>query len=133
MESIFSVYLSSVAATYADPADAFEFLALAIRTYYDSGSLTYVAGALGLLGAFLDRLGRYEPAATISGFADVPVAHRTFPEIPTAVTHLGEVLGAEAYEALARSGANMTNAARATYALDQIDVARASLLGDASQ
>ena len=133
MESIFSVYLSSVAATYADPADAFEFLALAIRTYYDSGSLTYVVGALGLLAAFLDRLGRYEPAVTISGFGDVPVAHRTFPEIPTAVTHLREVLGAEAYEAIARSGANMTNAARATYALDQIDMARASLLGDASQ
>jgi hypothetical protein len=36
-------------------------------------------------------------------------------------------LGDERYEALARAGETMTNAAMATYALDQIDQARAEL------
>jgi hypothetical protein len=39
-----------------------------------------------------------------------------------------QVLGGEAYEAIARSGESMTNAAMATYAFDQIDQARADLL-----
>jgi hypothetical protein len=55
---------------------------------------------LAVLAAVLDRLGLYEPSAT---------------------------LGDEVYESLARSGATMTNAAVATYAFDQIDQARAQL------
>jgi hypothetical protein len=42
---------------------------------------------------------------------------------------LREVLGDEAYESFARAGENMTNAAMATYAFDQIDRARVELLG----
>ena len=50
-----------------------------------------------------------------------------FPEINTAITHLREVLGDKGYESLARAGENMTNAAMATYAFEQIDRARAQL------
>ena len=42
------------------------------------------------------------------------------------VFKLRDVLGDDRYESLARIGADMTNAARANYALDQIDLARAA-------
>jgi hypothetical protein len=49
------------------------------------------------------------------------------PEINAVITHLRAVLGDTTYESLARTGADMTNAAIATYALDQIDLARVEL------
>jgi hypothetical protein len=77
--------------------------------------------------ALFDRLGRYEPAATIAGFAIGPMTERAFPEITTAIAHLREVLGDQTYESLARKGETMTTAAMATYAYDQIDQARTEL------
>ena len=43
------------------------------------------------------------------------------------IDDLRDVLGGEAYEASARAGASMTNAEMATYAFEQIDLARAQL------
>ena len=83
---------------------------------------------LAILAALFDRLGRYEPAATIAGFAAVnPLAAAAVPELSTAITHLREVLGDQTYESLARKGETMTIAAMATYAYDQIDQARTEL------
>ena len=83
---------------------------------------------LAILAVLLDRLGRYEPAATIAGFAAVnPMVATAFPELGTAITHLREVLGDQTYESLARKGETMTTAAMATYAYDQIDQARTEL------
>ena len=72
MESVLALSLSSVAVTHASPVEAFDFVELAIRTYYDSGTLVFVPGAIGVLGALLGRFERYEAAATISAFAEVP-------------------------------------------------------------
>jgi predicted ATPase/class 3 adenylate cyclase len=127
MESVLALNLSSLAAGYDDPADAFMFLALAIQTYYESGSFQFVSGPIGVLAALLDRLGHYESAATISGFASAAVAQATWAEINAAIAHLREVLGDAAYESCAGAGAAMSNADRATYALDQI--ARAQSAG----
>ena len=49
------------------------------------------------------------------------------PEINTAIAHLRDVLGDRTNESLAREGETMTTAALVTYALDQIDQARAEL------
>jgi len=81
-----------------------------------------------VLATALDQLGRYEPAATISRFAATALTKRAFPEIGSTIDHLREVLGDEAYEALASTGASMTNAAMTAYALEQIDGVRAELL-----
>jgi hypothetical protein len=75
----------------------------------------------------VDRLGHYEPAATISGFAATAFTRTSNPEFDTPIAHLREVLGDEVYEALCRAGENMTIAAMATYAYDQIDQARTEL------
>ena len=128
MESVLALSLSSVAVKNASPLEAFDFVALAIRTYYDSGTLIFVSGAMGVLITLLDRFKRYEAAATISAFAEGPVARSTYPEIDTAIAHLRDVLGDESYESLARAGMTMSNAAMAKFALEQIDELRAHLI-----
>ena len=84
---------------------------------------------LGLLAAFFDQLGRYEPAATIAGFTVAsPLAALTpLAASGTAITHLRNVLGETTYESLARKGETMTTAEMVTYAYDQIDQARTEL------
>jgi hypothetical protein len=90
--------------------DALDFLTLAIRNYHDAGNLSLMPMPLAVLAAFLDRLGHNEPAAVLSGFAAAPLTRTAFPEINTAITHLHEVLGSQAYESLAHAGETMTNA-----------------------
>ena len=106
---------------------AFDHLTLAIRNYHNAGDTTTIRVPLAVLAALFDRLGRYEPAATIAGFALSPIAAAGVPEITTAITHLRDVLGEATYESLARKGETMTTAAMATYAYDQIDQARTEL------
>jgi hypothetical protein len=86
---------------------------------------------LGYLAAFFDRLERYEPAATIAGFAVTSplAALPAMAEFGTAIAHLRDVLGQATYESLAHKGETMSTAAMATYAYDQIDQARAELDG----
>jgi hypothetical protein len=127
MESVIAMNLASLSVAHADAVDALEFSGIAIRKYFDSGSLAYISGPLGILAALFDRLGVYEPAAVISGFADTPISRVAYPEIVTAIAHLREVLGDDVYESLARGGTRLTNAAKASYALEQIDRARAEL------
>jgi hypothetical protein len=100
---------------------------LAIRRYHDSGSFSFLRISLAVLAAFLDRLGHYEPAAIISGFAATPITGATYPEFDTTITHLRSVLGDQAYESFACAGEHTTPAAMATYAFDQVDRARAQL------
>jgi predicted ATPase/class 3 adenylate cyclase len=125
-ESILASVLSRWAVAHGDPTDALDYMTLAIRNYYDSGNVVVLPSPLAALAALLDRLGHHEPAATISGFAATPFTRRAHPG-NTTITHLREVLGDEAYESFARAGLDMTNAGMVTYALDQIDHARADL------
>ena len=126
-ESYLAVSLSRLAASHGDPMDTLDFLTLAIRNRYDSGSLPHLRPPLAILAAFFDRLGHYEAAATISGFAASPLTRATYPEINTAIAHLRDVLGDQTYESLAHKGETMTTAAMVAYAYDQIDQARAEL------
>jgi hypothetical protein len=68
---------------------------MAISNYHDSGNTYMVRAPLGFLAVFLDRLGRYEAAATIAGFADKsPIAAvPVMAEFATAIAHLRNVLG----------------------------------------
>ncbi|MGB9224429.1 ATP-binding protein, partial [Mycobacterium sp.] len=126
-ESVLAIGLSMLAATHGDPTDAFHFLALAIRNLYDSGSFSLVRVPLALLAAVLDRLGHYEPAATISGFAANAFTRTGLPDINEVLAHLRSVLGSKTYESLARKGESMTTAEMVAYAYDQIDQARTEL------
>jgi len=127
LESHLAGNASFVAGFHGNPADAFDYLTTAIRNHYDSGSFSLMLTPLAVLATVLDRLGHYEPAATISGFAGTPFTRASFPEMHILINHLREVLGDDAYESFASAGVNMSNAAMAAYALDQIDRARRDL------
>ena len=126
-ESTIASNLPGLEATHGDMASAFEHFRLAIRNMHDSGDTTTMRNPLARLATVLDRLGRYESAATIAGFALSPLATAAVPEITTAIAHLRKVLGDQVYKSLAHKGEAMTTAAMATYAYDQIDQARAEL------
>jgi len=126
-ESLLAAQLSRLEAVCGDPLAALDHVTLVIRNFHDAGNTTLIPSPLTILAAFLDRLGRYEPAATIAGFALSPLTAAAHPEITTTIAHLRDVLGDQTYESLARKGETMTTAAMATYAYDQIDQARTEL------
>jgi predicted ATPase len=126
--SVLAPFLARLEAEHGGTVSGFEHLTLAIRNFHNAGhNTTSIRIPLAVLAVLFDRLGRYEPAATIAGFARSPLAAMGVPEITTAITHLREVLGEAIYESLARKGETMTTAAMATYAYDQIDQARTTL------
>jgi predicted ATPase len=127
LESHLAGNFSLVAAAQGDLLVALDNLAWAIRNHCDSGSFSLMLPPLAILAWVLDRLGRYKPAATISGFASTPFTRGSFPEMNDLIAHLRDVLGDQTYESLARKGESMTPAVIAAYALDQIDQARAEL------
>ncbi len=121
VESHLAVSLSRLAATHGDPAVALDYFTLAIGNFYDSGNFALMHSPLSILATFFDRRGDYEPAAILSGYAADVLTRTAFPEINTAIDHLREILGDEAYDALAGTGMTMTNTGVATYAFEQID------------
>ncbi len=125
--SALAPFLARFEAEHGATVSAFDHLTLTIRSYHNSGNTASIRVPLAILAAHFDRLGRYEPAATIAGFALSPFSAAAVPEILAASTHLREVLGEATYETLARKGETMTTAAMATYAYDQIDQARTTL------
>jgi predicted ATPase len=127
IESSIAYSLARLEVAHGDMASAFDYLGLAIRNMHDAGNAATMRVPLALLATALDRLERYDAAATITGFAFGPLTEMLYFEITAAVAHLRDVLGDQAYESLARKGATMTTAAMATYAYDQIDRARAEL------
>jgi predicted ATPase/class 3 adenylate cyclase len=67
--SILAYNLGRSEAEHGDPLAAFDCFTVAIGNFHDSGNTYMIRTPLGFLAAFFDRLGRYEPAATIAGFA----------------------------------------------------------------
>jgi tetratricopeptide (TPR) repeat protein len=126
-ESHLEANLAQVEVEGGDPLSALDHIGLAIRHMHDSGNVVTLRSPLTNLAIFLDRVGRYKPAATISGFAFSPLTAAAFPNINITIKHLRHVLGDQTYESLARKGETMTTSAMATYAYDQIDQARAEL------
>jgi predicted ATPase len=126
-ESLLAVRLCRLEAVYGDPLAALDYVTLAIRTYHDAGNTASVRGAVSILAAVFDRLGRYEPAATMAGFAVIPFIAMVLAEFNTLIAHLRDVLGDQTYESLASEGERMTTAEMVAYAYDQIDQARAEL------
>jgi predicted ATPase len=127
VESQLATRLSRLEAEHGDPLAALDHLTLAIRNFYDCGNVGLIRSALATLAVLLDRLGRYEPAATIAGFAFSPFTASIVPQLSIVIAHLRDVLGEATYESLARKGETMTTSAMVTYAYDQIDQARTEL------
>jgi predicted ATPase len=114
-------------AAVGDLVVALDYAVVAIGSFHDSGNPMYAP--LAMLAAVFDRLGRFEPAAIVAGFALTPFTAGVS-ELTTAIAHLREVLGDQAYESLAKNGAAMPTVAMVEYAYDQIDQARTELEQD---
>jgi predicted ATPase len=125
--SVLANRLALLEAEHGDTVSAFGHLTLAIRNFHNAGDTTTIRVSLASLAVLFDRLGRYEPAATIAGFALSPMAASVVPRLSTVIAHLRDVLGDQTYESLARKGGTMTTAAMVAYAYDQIDQARTEL------
>jgi hypothetical protein len=82
---------------------------------------------MATLSRVLHRIGRYEPSATIAGFALTPFAVASVPELRTTTAHLRHVLGDQDDESFARTTETMSTAEKAASAYVQIDQARAAL------
>nr|WP_081287345.1 adenylate/guanylate cyclase domain-containing protein [Mycobacterium asiaticum] len=131
-ETQLGYWLCGFEAEQGNPLAALKSLDTAIRNNYESGNIGMLPNPLAILAGVLDRLGRYQPAATITGFAAVnPMAAVTLPELRTRIAHLRAMLGDQTYESLTRSGKSMTISAMVTYAHDQIDQARAEATDEA--
>jgi predicted ATPase len=126
-EMILASALARLEAEKTVTEGALDHLRLVIGSWHDSGNFGGLVGPLAMLSTFLDRLGRFEAAATIAGFSCDVVSLASVPELPGTITHLREVLGDQPYESFARNGEAMTTAAIVAYAYDQIDQARAEL------
>jgi hypothetical protein len=122
-----ALLLARLEVEHGDPLAVVDNLTMVIRNYHDSGHTEGLRAALAILAAFFDSLGRYEPAATIAGFAINSFTSAALPESTIAITHLRRVMGEATFESLARMGEVMTTSAMVTYAYDQIDLARAAL------
>jgi predicted ATPase/class 3 adenylate cyclase len=122
-----SANLCLVEAEHGETLAFFDYCAVAIGNYHDSGNTYMIRSPFGLLAAVFYRLGRYEPAAIFAGFAAAfPVLIALAP-YGTEMTHLRSLLGQATYESLARKGEAMTIAEMVTYTYDQIDQARTEL------
>ena len=126
-ESHLAAVLCRVETKYGDPIAALKYSKLAVHNHHESGNTTGISTPLATLAALFDRIGRYETAATIAGFAFRPVTMSSFPELGATIAHLQEVLGEGVYQSLAQAGADMTTTAMANYAFHQIDQARTEL------
>jgi predicted ATPase len=126
-ESHIAVTLAPLEARYGSHEAAFDYLALVIRNYLDSGNIATSRSPLANLAGLLCAVGEHESAATVADFADDALTRIAFPEISVTIRHLRSALGDDRYESLARVGRSMTNTEMANYALEQIDQARAQL------
>jgi hypothetical protein len=119
-ESLVAVSLSTLAASHGDPADAFDFLTSRSAIKWTPAACPsfpahWRSSPRSWTNSDITNLRQSSGASPPTLFADA------FPEINTAITHLRDVLGDQAYESLARKGETMIAAAIATYAYDQID------------
>jgi tetratricopeptide (TPR) repeat protein len=129
IESLLATITFRLEAEHGDSLAALNCITLAIRNFYESGNVAYISFALAILAMFLDRLGRFEPAATIAGFAFNPVTASLTGAVPQrrVIARLRTELCDQTYESLAHKGETMTTAEIVTYAYGQIDQARAEL------
>ncbi len=130
LESYHTGNVARLAAVHGDSAEALDFIAMSIRNYLDTGNYFLLPQPVAVLAHFFAQNEYYETAAMLSGFATTSFATNYLPETEITIAHLREVLGENAYTALADRGTAMTPAAIAKYALEQIDLTRANRVNE---
>lgn len=133
LESYHTGQEGRLVARYGDPAEALGLIATTIRNYLDTGNYFLLPQPMAMLAHMFDRIGYTEAAAMLSGFATTSFATTFLSETASTASHLREVLGEQAYAALADRGKSMTSVAFGKYALEQIDRVRVELAAAAGE
>jgi predicted ATPase len=124
-QSTLQVVLADLEVDHGHPHDALDLLESAITSYFDSGDVLSLRTPLASLAVCLDRMSQHEAAATIAGSAATGMTVAVVRALPTAVAHLRQVLGDQTFEMLASHGAALEPTDLVSYALEQIEHARA--------
>ena len=133
LDSYHTGNVGRLTARHGDPTEALDLIATSIRNYLDTGNYFLLPQPMAVLAQLFDHIGSYEPAAMLSGFAEISFATSYFQDTEITIAHLREALGDETYTAFADRGKSMTSAAFAKYALEQIDRERAELTSKAGE
>jgi hypothetical protein len=132
LDSYHTGNMARLTALHGDPSEALDLIATSIHNFLDTGNYFLLPQPMAVLAQLFYRIGSYEPAAMLSGFAETSFATTYFRDTEITITDLRKVLGDQTYTALADRGKSMTSAAFAKYALEQIDKARTDLASRAS-
>ena len=72
-----AMLVARIEAECGDSLRALHYIDVGIHNYHDSGNPTLMRAPMAILAAVLDRMGCYEPAAIIAGFASTAFAVTT--------------------------------------------------------
>jgi predicted ATPase/class 3 adenylate cyclase len=117
--------LASLEARHGDTEAALDSFSQVIDSRYQAGDVVLLSTTFAHLVVFLDRLQRYEAAATVYGFVDDPFTARvSATDLSIAAEHLSHVLGAAAFAERVDAGAIMDRREAALFAQTEIQQAR---------
>lgn len=130
----FAGYLTREAARLhavdGDVEVALDLFATAIDAFQQVGNIAQLIITVALVPQVLERLGRPEPAATLTvAIMQEPASIAHVPDLTDLRSRLVAMLGDEAFARCAERGSELDLSAAATYARDQIGIARAPLAG----
>jgi hypothetical protein len=126
-EGICAHPLAVLEAEHGDPRIALDLFTDTINRFHDVGDTSSTRSPMVGVVAFLDRIGRHEPAAVIAGYAADPLTHSVYPELAATVDRLRGLLGDSRYAILTGQGQTMTAADAVRYTLTEIELARGGL------
>jgi hypothetical protein len=107
--------------TFGETTAGLDLIARSTQDLHDSGNRAGLNLPLGLLVAYLDRVGRLEQAAVIAAALSATYIQHSLTHFEQAEEHLKAVLDEQTYDAFTRTGQAMGTAEVVAYALDQID------------
>ncbi len=116
-------------AVHGDLAEGLELFDTTINRLHQAGNVADVAGTLATLAGLFDGFERPEIAATIYGASNRLGNAVWVINLTRVVEHLRTVLGASRFEECVAAGAAMDLGDAVRYARDQIQLARAELVG----
>jgi predicted ATPase/DNA-binding CsgD family transcriptional regulator len=116
-----------------DPDTALALFGPAIESFHKAGNVAQLVITLASVPALFERVDRLEAAATLLGaIAREPSSFHHVPGLADLGTRLTEKLGDEKYAQLSQAGSTLDLNGAASYARNQIELARRALLQRAS-
>jgi len=118
--------IAGLEAVLGDPALALELFDSSVAFFHRAGNRGSATTTVADVAVVLDRIGRFEAAATVYG-TSIPLGTSMVPELPRVLDHLRSTLGQEQFDRCVASGSSMKFNDAMTYVREQIAIARREL------